>query len=311
MDRDTWLLANRAALEQRLRWLRDQPDGRLHFGPAGQQCVVVTKTSYHLRLLLVDGANSESDLVQSRLDLRDPLHLLAAYSQAVMLGLAWNSAPRRICVIGLGGGRIPLVLHHHLPSALIDCVEIEPAIVEAATRFFGFQPDDRLRVSLGDGRGYLAELSSGVCYDLIVVDAVGGDGSTAYGLVTQEFYRLCRAHLSGDGVLSVNLLRHYPFYAEKIKTIERSFDHVSCCPVVGGNAVVFATQSVRLDEDELAERIRSLQKQHRFSFSLMKYALALKKGRALQEHLPELAAARVLTDALPPDGYGEEAPSCP
>jgi spermidine synthase len=308
MKHDIWLRDNRTALTQRLEWLRDQPDGVLYSEPAGSPSTVVTKTGTQLRLLLVEEADSQADLIQSRLDLKDPLHLVSAYSQAVMLALAWNSQPTRIYMVGLGGGRIPLVLHHYLPQARIECAEIEPRVVEAATRFFGLQMDQRLVVTLQDGRDYLAKRGPHVQYDLLIVDAVLSNGFMPYGLVTEEFYDLCQAHLSPDGVLAVNLLRNYPFFSEKIRTIQSAFKHVHLCPVAGGNAVVFASQGNWLDTQELVQRSKALQTCHDFSFPLPKHASAMYSGSTLHEYVFRLSDARSLTDSSPPDGYLDYGP---
>lgn len=51
------------------------------------------------------------------------------------------AAPRRILLVGLGGGALPVYLHRHYPQAAIDVVEIVPEVVLAAERFFGFCQD--------------------------------------------------------------------------------------------------------------------------------------------------------------------------
>lgn len=303
MKHDIWLRDSRAAFMQRLEWLDDQPDGVLYSEPAGSYSTVVTKRGTQVRLTLVQEDNRQADLIQSRLDLRDPLHLVSAYSQAVMLSLAWNSQPARIYMIGLGGGRIPAVLHHYLPQVTIECAEIEPSVVDAAVRFFGLQVDQRLTIALQDGRDYLAGRDPHVQYDLLIVDAVLRNGFMPYSLVTEEFYGLCQAHLSPDGVIAVNLLRNYPFFAEKIKTFQRAFEYVYLCTVSGGNAVLFATQTNGLDAQELVQRSKALQTRHDFSFPLLKHALATQSGPALYENVPGLSAAQSLRDSSRPEGY--------
>jgi spermidine synthase len=303
MKHDIWLRDNRAAFVQRLKWLDGQPDGVLYLEPAGSYSTVVTKRGTQLQLTLVQEDNRQADLIQSRLDLRDPLHLVSAYSQAVTLALAWNSQPARIYMIGLGGGRIPAVLHHYLPQVTIECAEVEPSVVDAAIKFFGLQMDQRLTIALQDGRDYLAGRGPQVQYDLLIVDAVLRNGFMPYSLVTEEFYGLCQAHLSPDGVVAVNLLRNYPFFAEKIKTIQRAFEYVYLCAVPGGNAVLFATQTNGLDAQELTQRSKALQIRYDFSFPLLKHALATQSGPALYKNVPGLSDAQSLRDNSPPEGY--------
>ncbi len=303
MDQETWFTVNRAAITERLNWLRDQPDGTLCREPVGDQFVVVTKTRSHIRLLLVQEVSDDTDLIQSRLDLRDPLHLPSTYSQAVMLGLAWNSRPGRIYVVGLGGGRIPMVLHHYLPHAYIECAEIEAKILKLACKFFGLQTDERLAVVIQDGRAYLADHNPAIHYDMIILDAVLSNGCLPYHLATREFYDLCKSRLSAHGLVIVNLLRGYPFYPDKIKTIQSVFDQVTICPVIGGNTVIFATQGPSPDMEELVRRARAIQTYYRLSFSLVKHALVTKSGPELGDYISGFSEAQPLIDGSPPVGY--------
>ncbi|CAI5462911.1 unnamed protein product [Closterium sp. Yama58-4] len=48
------------------------------------------------------------------------------------------SPPLRVLCLGLGGGSLPLFLAHELPSAHIDAVEIDPAVIAAARQHMGF-----------------------------------------------------------------------------------------------------------------------------------------------------------------------------
>ena len=41
----------------------------------------------------------------------------------------------------------------------IEVVELDPEIVRIATQWFGFNPDDRLKVTVADGLDYIATLA--------------------------------------------------------------------------------------------------------------------------------------------------------
>ncbi len=69
-------------------------------------------------------------------------------------GLARAYAPRienALC-IGLGVGIVPMQLARE--GANVDVVEINPAVVPVAARFFGCEPN-RLHLDIGDGRSFL------------------------------------------------------------------------------------------------------------------------------------------------------------
>ena len=40
--------------------------------------------------------------------------------------------------IGMGGGSLPLFLAHHFPGMRVEAVELDPVVIEAATRAMGF-----------------------------------------------------------------------------------------------------------------------------------------------------------------------------
>lgn len=64
----------------------------------------------------------------------------------------------RILCIGLGGGSLPLFLAHMLPHADIDAVEIDAAVMEAATTAMGLPRDlPNMRLHVGDGMEYLQQ----------------------------------------------------------------------------------------------------------------------------------------------------------
>lgn len=62
----------------------------------------------------------------------------------------------RALVIGLGGGSLAMFLYEHLRSMQLACVELDPAVVDVAQRWFGFpaaaDPDARRRLAVGPSR---------------------------------------------------------------------------------------------------------------------------------------------------------------
>ena len=309
MKPEVWQITNEAAIRQRLRWLEDIPPGTIFFEPSGLHFIVVEKINNELSLILLEQVNFTSKLVQSCLDIDNPLYLVAPYAQAAMLGLAWSREPQRIYLAGFGGGRIPLVLHHYFPKTIIECTEIDPTLIEVATKFFGVQLDERLRVTCQDGREYLVQCSQDIKYDLMFIDVVLGNGYFPYSLSTQEFYELCQSHLSPEGVVVVNLLNQGSFYSEKVKTIQSVFKYVYLCPLEVGNTIIIGTNGTFIDESELISRVQSLQEHHQFPFPFLERAQDVKMGSQLSEYMPDIEQAQILTDTSPPDQYFDDLPS--
>jgi spermidine synthase len=280
--RRVWLANNGAAIADRLSWLHDQPDGLLHMEEAGSQAIMVTKVKFDIYLRLLETAKPDFLLVQSQLNLKSPFYLTPRYKQAMLLSLVWQSSPGRVCLVGLGGGRIPLILHHYLPDINLDCVDSDPAMLNVALKFFGLQPDDRLRVTIGDGQEFLKQFHH--VYDIIFIDAFMANGQTPPHLTTAKFFRLCQKCLSTAGVVTINMLESDPGYAETVQAMQAVFDHVYACPFIEGNSVIFATQGFpRLSPAELVERARLIQDCHQFSFPFVKRATEVRIGPELLE----------------------------
>lgn len=56
-----------------------------------------------------------------------------------------------VLLVGLGGGGLAQFLRDFVPNVTIEVVELDPVVFEVAKEWFGFRPDDRLTVTLGDG----------------------------------------------------------------------------------------------------------------------------------------------------------------
>ena len=250
-DYKNWQAINLGAIGQRLAWLQQQPDGIIFCKDSGVHYVVVRKDNYKIKLALVEKLNLHTDLLQSVFDLNNPLHLVSEYTQAMLLGLVWQSQPQRIYIAGFGGGRIPLVLHHYLPETVIECADVDPIAIEAATQCFGVQFDGRITVAIQDGREYLEQQNRDIKYDIIMTDVFFGNGYFPHRLATKEFYELCEKRLSSEGVVLVNLLQRDEFYAEKIKTFQSVFSQICLCPWKDINSVLIGSNSAILEKSEI------------------------------------------------------------
>lgn len=63
-----------------------------------------------------------------------------------------------VLLVGLGGGGLAQFLRDFVPSITIEVVELDPVVLEVAKDWFGFRPDDRLTVTLGDGLDRISAL---------------------------------------------------------------------------------------------------------------------------------------------------------
>lgn len=139
---------------------------------------------------------------QSRMRGDTPDRLLIDYTRTMLAALLWQPRPRRIGIVGLGGGSQVKFLHRHLPGARLEVVENHPGVI-ALRRSFGIPDDDaRLEVAFDDGARFIAERPAR--YDLLLVDGYDERGIPE-ALSTTAFLQACRDALLPGGVMASNL----------------------------------------------------------------------------------------------------------
>jgi spermidine synthase len=160
---------------------------------------------------------------QSCIDLGDPNLLVSEYSRLMMAGLYVVPQPRRILMIGLGGGVVPSVLQQLLPEARIDAVEIDPAVVRVAGSHFNFRPGPHTSVHEVDGRVFVKrQLAAGQRYDLVLLDAYDNEYIPEH-LLTVEFLREVGGLLGPGGAVVANTWSSSGLYAHESRTYEAAF----------------------------------------------------------------------------------------
>lgn len=270
-----WQRANEARLRRNASQWADSEQETLFSEAWNGHAIVVTREAQRLLLWLLDLNAAKTDWIQSALDLQDPLRLQVSYVQAMFLVLLWQPSPRTVFLSGLGGGCLATTLHHYLPQTNFVCVEIARPMITAATRFFGFQPDKRLSVTLGDARDFLEQHH--VLYDLILLDIFCDQGATPPHVTAADFFTLCRRRMQRDGLLAMNLGTRSPAFAEVIQTLSERFATVYACPGWGSTSVLFATDQPALSASALVDGAMALQQQHRFGFPFVPWTARTKQ----------------------------------
>jgi len=149
--------------------------------------------------------------------------LILDYTRMMMTALYLNRSPRRVLIVGLGGGTLPRALRHLLATTRIDVVEIDPAMVRVAKQFFDFEEDGRLHVAGEDARAYIKRARArGLRYDLVMLDACGQEYIPEH-LMTREFLLEVRDVLSDRGVLVANTFATSKLYDRESVTYNNVF----------------------------------------------------------------------------------------
>ncbi len=158
--------------------------------------------------------------VQSEMCIDMPDKLVLSYTRAMMSFLLLEPSPKRIAMIGLGGGSLAKYCYRYLPQAEITIVEINPDVIALRNEFAIPADDARFKVLLGDGAVFVAE--SDRQFDVLIVDGFDADGLPNQ-LSSQRFYDDCYASLSGNGIMVVNLWGSHLLCDEYLARIQHSF----------------------------------------------------------------------------------------
>jgi len=75
---------------------------------------------------------------------------------------------KSILVLGLGGGDVLRILAAKFTAIKMDCVELDPVMIEAAENFFNIRPIPKLQIIQADAYKYMKKNRRK--YDLIVTD---------------------------------------------------------------------------------------------------------------------------------------------
>ena len=237
-------------------------DGRLAHIETEYNDIFITKRG---RQLTMSFQLKGFDYTESVANLSDPDDLPVKYTQVMTLGVVYPPTPKKILMIGLGGGSISSYLGRFLPDAEIDTVEVDPGVITAAKNFFGMKETMRVRYLEGDGRVFLNRRKEP--YDLILVDAFHG-GYVPFHLLTREFYALVKQRLAPSGAAVFNVHDGTKLYASTLLTLRSVFLSVHLYPSGEGETITVATAEAAPDEGTLASRAKALQEKFGFRFAL-------------------------------------------
>jgi spermidine synthase len=163
---------------------------------------------------------------QSCINLQDPRRFALNYTRLALGGMlfASESRPRRVLIVGLGGGTIPTALREILPDAQIDVAEIDPAVTRVAKGYFGFRTDAKMQVFEMDGRVYVKRaIRDGKKYDAILLDAFDQEYIPEH-LLTREFLAEVKSLLAPGGVLVGNTFSSSKLYDHESTTYAAVFN---------------------------------------------------------------------------------------
>ena len=206
---------------------------------------------------------------QSEVNLADPDDLPMLYARAISIAAIFPQDIKRVLVLGLGAGWIPVYLSRFLPGATIDAVELDPGVIDVAKKYFGLRETEKLRLITGDARVFLNRHTEP--YDLIFVDAFTGS-YIPFHLMTKEFYQLVRSRLAPHGVAAFNFLPTAEVFESNLRTVKLVFDNLDFFnsgerQLDTTNVILFGRLDP-LSEAETLQRALAAQAHYKFRFDV-------------------------------------------
>jgi spermidine synthase len=205
---------------------------------------------------------------ESAIDVNAPLQFPLQYYRLMLAGFAHQPAPRTVLFVGMGGGTLPMAIHHYFPQSQIDNVELDPEVVAVAKRFFGFQEDARMKVFIRDGRRQVRQFrQEKKKYDVIFLDAFRG-GYIPYHLTTREFLEEIKALLTPAGVVVSNLHPGFESYHYQRRTYAAVFKSEAAYGWGGNLILVTDMREKPAAAAELLATAERLQREKQFTSDL-------------------------------------------
>jgi spermidine synthase len=275
----------------------------LYEKPSAYNNIIVTEDESGLRVLRFEMNGARQSIAKPG----DPTYLGFAYTKVAFVGLALSEEPKRIMIVGLGGGTMPMFLRHYYPNATIDVVDIDPDVVKVATDYFGFREDASLHAHVGDGRKFVESVREP--YDVVFLDAFGTRNVPPH-LTTVEFMRAVRRSVKPAGVVVGNIWGRpaNPLYDSMVRTYQEVFDELFILEVPGTtNKILLALpRKQALDRVELSRLASKTGAAKHFQFDLGNL-----ETDQLSHATRKSNAGRVLRDAdtIPSARKAEAAPA--
>lgn len=153
---------------------------------------MIDKPKENIRLLTVDASTIGAASISHGEN-------LLTYQKIVTLIPQLLPDMKKALLIGQGAGYMAMTLKQH--GVVTDTLEIDPAVAEAAQKYFDFEPNGK--TIIGDARYEIRQLEGP--YDFIILDVFTG-GSEPSHLLTVETLQQLSGLLTKRGMLALNFV---------------------------------------------------------------------------------------------------------
>jgi spermidine synthase len=204
--------------------------------------------------------------IQGSMRVDDPFVIELEYVQRMMAWLLFvdpaSVHKRHAMQLGLGAGAITKFCHKKLRMCC-TAIELNPQVLAVCRAWFKLPPDGpRLRVVLADAAQEIQKPEWHGTVDALQVDLYDHEAAAPV-LDSADFYADCRALLTEDGAMTVNLFGRASSYERSLARMAEAFGEDALWafkPTREGNTVVLAQRTpTAVKRAELAARAEAVQ----------------------------------------------------
>ncbi|MEG0921478.1 MAG: spermidine synthase [Comamonas sp.] len=206
--------------------------------------------------------------VQGSMRIKKPFDIDLEYVQRMMAWLLLVDGAtvpeRRAMQLGLGAAAATKFCVQKLGMAS-TAIELNPQVINVCRQWFKLPPDsDKLQVVLADAGEEIQKTQYLQTVDALQVDLYDHEAAAPV-LDSPDFYQHCRALLTEDGCMTVNLFGRTNSYARSLANIVDAFGEAAVwrfSATKEGNTVVLAQRTAsRPDRELLMQRAEQIQQQ--------------------------------------------------
>ncbi len=197
--------------------------------------------------------------IQGSMRIDQPFEIELEYVQRMMAGLLFVSSPsvagRHAMQLGLGAATLTKFCYKKLRMTC-TAIELNPGVLHACRGWFKLPAEGpRLRVVLADAAEEIKSQEWQGTVDLLHVDLYDHEAAAPV-LDSADFYQQCRALLSDEGSMTVNLFGRAASFERSLAKMAEAFGQEALWafkPTREGNTVVLALRQAQQPKRELLQ----------------------------------------------------------
>jgi spermidine synthase len=186
----------------------------------------------------------------------------------MLAGIVFTKMPERVLLAGTGGGSTARYFASRFPEVQGDAVELSSVIIDLAKDYFDCPYTGSWQLLQADIREYVKQCPHR--YDLIVMD-IAIDQYTPLWLVEPTFLQHCRALLTQQGHIAINLIvKDEQDFLNTLAIIRQVFDRQTICLSLTEhkNILVYAyNQCCQLSQQQIQQSLSGLQQVWQIEFN--------------------------------------------